>query len=106
MGTDGKCRPHSPIETYWQWCKPTCPAHYHFAAHYHPYDRIVHVTNYRTVVDQKNVGNAGESRKCLVLIHADRLVRQIAASCDNRKAKLFHQQMMQRRVWQHCADIW
>ncbi len=69
-------------------------------------DRVVHVTGDRAVVDQKQIGDPVKAGQRVMLVGADRLAGQIAAGGDHRKAEIAEQQVMQRRVGQHRAEIW
>ena len=68
-------------------------------------DRVVDVPDDRAVVDEEEVGDAAEPRERLALVDADRLVGEVAARRDDREAELAHQQMMQRRIRQHHAEV-
>ena len=58
----------------------------------------------RPVMHQQQIRNFAQTLHGLLFIDADRLIAQIAAGGNHRKAQSPHQQMMQRRVGQHHAQ--
>src|ERR1039458_2110546 len=57
------------------------------------------------VVDQEEVRNAAETFEGFVLISADRLVAKVAAGGDNGEPERQHEQVMQRGVGEHYAEV-
>ena len=76
-----------------------------FAVQHHAHNRIVHVPHNRTVMDEKNIGDAAAAVRGLVFVRANRLIAQVAAGGDDGETEFGQQQMMQRRVRQHDAEI-
>ena len=58
----------------------------------------------RAVVNEKNIGDALQSLPRLMLIGADRLIREVSARCDNRKTKFSAEEVMERRGRQQEAQ--
>ena len=63
----------------WEWGVAAGAAEDQFAAHHHARDRVVHVPDYRAIVDEEKVGNAAEAFEGFVLVSANGLVVQVAA---------------------------
>jgi len=59
----------------------------------------------RAIVDQKTISDAVQPFVRLKFIRAKRLVAQVAARRHHRKAKLGHEQVVQRIRRQHDAEI-
>ena len=59
----------------------------------------------RPVVHEEQVGDTLQSQDRLLLVSADRLVRDVAAGGHHRHSQLAHKQMMQRCVRQHHAEV-
>ena len=71
-----------------------------------PRHRIVAADVDRPIVSQKQIGDAGQPGDGVVILVGDRLVGTVAAGHDERDvAQLSQQQMMQRRVRQHHAEV-
>ena len=68
-------------------------------------DRVVDVSDDRAIVDEKQIGDATQPVERLALVDADRLVGEIAARRHDGPADVPHQQMMERRVGQHHAEV-
>ncbi len=66
---------------------------------------VVHVTSDRAVVDEKALGDRAEPLDGLSFVGADGLLRQVAARGDEWEIDAAQQQVMQRRVGQHHAQI-
>ena len=56
-------------------------------------------------MDEKNIGDAAEPLQGFTLIRANRLVAEVAARGDDGEIEFGHQQMVQRRVRQHRAEV-
>lgn len=81
------------------------PAEDELAPHHDAGDGVVHVSRNSAIVHQEAIGHAAEPRQGLPLLRADRLVREIAAGGDHGKAQLPEQDVMQRGIWKHRAQI-
>ncbi len=81
------------------------PAQDSGAAARQPHNRIVAGADDGAIVHQEMIGNVFQARRGFFVGNGDGLVAAVAAGGDQRKAALLHQQMMQRRVWQHDAEI-
>jgi len=68
-------------------------------------DRIVDMAKNGAVVHQEQVGDAVEANERLVLVGADRLLGKVSAGGDDREPKLREQQVVQRGVRQHRAEV-
>ena len=73
---------------------------------HHAHNRIVHVPDDGAIVYEKDIGDAAEAFERLAFVRANRFIAQVAAGGDDGKFEFGHQQMMQRRVRQHRAEIW
>src|SRR5262245_8190570 len=82
----------------------TRAAQHRFPARDDPYDRIVYVPNNRPVMNQVKVGDPLESLQRLEFVNANRLVPNVPARSNNRRANLPHQKMMQWRVRKHDSE--
>ena len=69
-------------------------------------DRIVHVTADWPVMHQEDVCDVAEPFEGIVFVDDNRLVRPVAARCDQRPGYFAHQDMVQRRIWKHYAEVW
>ncbi len=78
----------------------------HFTVQHHAHDRIIHMADDGAVVDQKHIGDVAQAFKGLAFICANRFVAQVAARGHDRKAQFCQQQMVERRVRQHHAEVW
>ena len=76
-----------------------------FAVQHHAHDGVVHVPDDGAVVDEEKVGDAAEAFERFVLVGADRLVAQVAARGHDREAERGQQQVMQRGVGEHDAEV-
>ncbi len=76
-----------------------------FAVEHDTHNRIVHMPDNGTIMDEKNVGDAAQPFQGFAFVGANRFVAQVAAGRHDRKSEFGHQQMMQRRVGQHRAEV-
>ena len=58
-----------------------------------------------TIMNEKNIGDAAEPFQGFTFVRANRFIAQVAAGGDDRKAEFGQQQVMQRRVRQHDAEM-
>ena len=72
---------------------------------HHPNNRVVYVTHDRAIMHKKDVGNACQALERFLFVSADRLVTKIPAGGNHWKPKLAQEQMMQRRVGKHHAEV-
>ena len=77
----------------------------HLASQDNAHDGIIDLPGDGAIVNEENVGDTGQARQSLALVEADRLVAAVAAGGHDGKTDLGHQQMVQRRVRQHDAEI-
>ncbi len=80
-------------------------AQHHLAVEHNADDRIIDVPHDRPIVHQEAAGDTGEPGQGFALVDADGLVGAVAAGRHDGKAKLREQQMMQRRVGKHDAEV-
>jgi hypothetical protein len=69
-----------------------------FAAQHHAGNRVIHVPDYRTIVDEEKIGDAAEAFEGFVLVRANGLVVQVATRGHDREVEGREKQVMQRRV--------
>ena len=88
-----------------QRCVAAGAAHDRLAAAQHAGNGVVAWPRNRPVVIDKDVGDARQTLVRLLVVRRDRLVAPVSAGCDHRVGELAHQQMVQRRIGQHHADV-
>ena len=71
----------------------------------HAHHRVVAGPRDRAVVHQEDVGDLIQPLAGLIVVDGDRLVAAIAAGGDDREGTLGHQQMVQRRIGKHHAQV-
>ena len=71
----------------------------------HPHDGVVGARLDRAVVQEEEVGDVGEPRARVVVLVGDRLVGDVAAGHHERLPNVIHQQVVERRVRQHHAEL-
>ncbi len=71
---------------------------------HHPRDAIVEAVHDIAVVHQEVIGDGRKPLARLRIIDALRLVAAIAGGQHNRPGKVFHQEMVERRIGQHEAQ--
>ena len=71
----------------------------------HAHDRIVGARLDRTIVEQEEIGDARQALASFVVAIGDRLVGHVAARHHERLGGVRRQQMVQRRVGQHHAEL-
>ncbi len=70
-----------------------------------PHHRVVRARGDRAVVEQDEVGDAGQALQRVLVAVGDRLVRDVAAGHHQRPARVAQQQVVERRVGQHHAEV-
>ena len=56
-------------------------------------------------MNEKQISDAAETIECLLFVRADRLVGQIPARGDDREAQLAQEDVVERRVREHRAQV-
>ena len=87
-----------------RWRVAPRTAQHAWLAGHHPRDAIVEAVHNIAVMHQEIIGDAGQPLAGFLVADALRLVAAVARGEHNRAAKVFHQQMMERRVGQHEAQ--
>jgi hypothetical protein len=75
------------------------------AASGHPDHGVVRARLDRPVVDEEEVGDAGQSREGVLVAEGDGLVGDVAARHHERQPRVGQQQVVQRRVGQHQPQL-
>ena len=68
-------------------------------------DRVVHRADDRPIVRQQQVRDRAETLLGVLDRNGHRLIREVSAGANDRPPQGRHQQMVQRRVGQHDAEI-
>ena len=80
-------------------------AQHHLPVGDDPNDGIIDVPDNWAIVHEKDIRDAAEALQSLVLVNTDWLLAQISARCHDREIQFAQEQMMQRRIWEHDAEI-
>ena len=82
----------------------TRPSQNHLPSSHDANDRIVCLAKYRPIVIQNQIRDPGQPVERFHDVNADRLVGEVAARRDKRPPNPAHDQMVERRRWQHHAQ--
>jgi len=69
------------------------------------HDRIIAGTRNRPVVQNENIGDVLQALASLLVLDGDWLISPISARGNYREGVLRHQQVMDRRIWEHRAQV-
>src|SRR3990172_1930360 len=82
-----------------------CPTQDELPPEHDAHDGIIDVSDNRPIVDEKHVGYSVQSLQGLLLLNANRLIREVAACGNDRKTEIPHKDVMQRGVRKHDTEV-